>query len=237
MAYWGIAMTHYHQLWEPALSPAAASAEQESSGAAEPGNSLQCRRAFINALAFIFQDASSVPYRTRAPELRARHERSRSTQNKNDVEAQVFYALALLANLSPTDKTHKNQKQAVDLLEPLYRTYPQHPGIPHYPHPCLRQRRTRNQRPTRSKGLCKDRALWLRTHCNMLPIFTRLGLWDDSIASNIAARNAAHQQGDTGEELHAMDYLEYAYLQSGRDQDAARVVQQLKEMSALNAKD
>jgi hypothetical protein len=68
-------------------------------------------------------------------------------------------------------------------------------------------------------------------------IFTRLGLWDDSIASNRAARAAAHQQGDTGEELHAMDYLVYAYLQSGRDADAAEVVQQLRNMSKLDTDD
>ena len=66
-------------------------------------------------------------------------------------------------------------------------------------------------------------------------IFTRLGLWDDSIASNLAAQEAARQQGDTGEELHAMDYLVYAYLQSGRDREAARVIQQLKTMQELNA--
>lgn len=64
-------------------------------------------------------------------------------------------------------------------------------------------------------------------------IFTRLGLWDDSIASNLAAKSAAQQQGDTGEQLHAMDYLVYAYLQSGRDQDALRVIQQLNTMQNL----
>jgi hypothetical protein len=68
-------------------------------------------------------------------------------------------------------------------------------------------------------------------------IFTRLGLWDDSITSNLASQKAAHQQGDTGEELHAMDYLVYAYLQSGRDQDAALVIEQLKDMPALKAAD
>jgi tetratricopeptide (TPR) repeat protein len=68
-------------------------------------------------------------------------------------------------------------------------------------------------------------------------IFTRLGLWEDSITSNLAAREAAHRQGDTGEELHAMDYLVYAYLQSGRDKDATQVIQQLKNMLKLNAGD
>jgi hypothetical protein len=64
-------------------------------------------------------------------------------------------------------------------------------------------------------------------------IFTRLGLWQESIASNLAARNAAHRQSDTGEELHAMDYLVYAYLQSGQDTAAFEVVQQLKNMPQL----
>jgi hypothetical protein len=68
-------------------------------------------------------------------------------------------------------------------------------------------------------------------------IFTHLGLWEDSIASNLAAREAAHQQGDTGEELHAMDYLVYAYLQSGRDKDAREVIQQLKSMPNLDLGD
>jgi hypothetical protein len=68
-------------------------------------------------------------------------------------------------------------------------------------------------------------------------IFTRLGLWEDSIASNVAAKDVAHQQGDRGEELHAMDYLVYAYLQSGRDSDAAQVVQELRGMSRLDTSD
>jgi hypothetical protein len=68
-------------------------------------------------------------------------------------------------------------------------------------------------------------------------IFTRLGLWDDSIASNLAARSAAHKQNDTGEELHAMDYLVYAYLQSGRDQEAAQVIQQLEVLQDLDMRD
>jgi hypothetical protein len=68
-------------------------------------------------------------------------------------------------------------------------------------------------------------------------IFTRLGEWDDSIASNVAAQKAAHQQGDIGEELHAMDYLVYAYLQCGRYSEAVLVVQQLGTMSKLDTAD
>ena len=68
-------------------------------------------------------------------------------------------------------------------------------------------------------------------------IFTRLGMWSDSIASNRAARAAAHEQGDIGEELHAMDYLVYAFVQEGRDQEAAEVIRELRQMQKLNEGD
>ena len=158
-----------------------------------------------------------------------------AAQNQKDVEAQVFYALALLANASPADKTHAKQKQAAALLEPLDRSYPDHPGIPHY---LIHVYDNAELAP---KGLSAARAYSQiapsAPHALHMPshIFTRLGLWDDSIASNLAAQEAARQQGDTGEELHAMDYLVYAYLQSGRDKEAAQVVQQLKSMPELNA--
>jgi tetratricopeptide (TPR) repeat protein len=156
--------------------------------------------------------------------------------NKNVVEVQVFYVLALLANASPADKTHARQKQAVDLLDALYRAHPQHPGIPHYLiHACdnaeLANRGLPAARLYSKIAPSAPHALHMPSH-----IFTRLGLWDDSIVSNLAAKDAAHQQGDTGEELHAMDYLVYAYLQSGRDDDAAQVLRELGNLK-LNAVD
>ena len=237
MAHWGVAMTYFHQLWEPPLSPATISiAQNELQRARQLGAGSERERQFIHALGLIYQDAAIVPYRTRA----SRYEQAMSdlaSANKQDVEAQVFYALALLANASPADKTHAKQKQAVSLLEPLDRTYPEHPGIPHYLiHAC-------DNAELAPKGLPAARAYSqiapAAPHALHMPshIFTRLGLWDDSIASNLAASEAARQQGDTGEELHAMDYLVYAYLQSGRDTDAAHVIQQLKSTPKLNASD
>jgi tetratricopeptide (TPR) repeat protein len=237
MAHWGIAMTQYHQLWEPPVSPAGALlAQKEIERAQQIRTGSEREHRFIDALALIYQDASTVPYRTRALHYELAM-RELAAEDRKNIEAQVFYALALLANALPTDKTHRNQKEAVDLLEPLYRAYPQHPGIPHYLiHACdnaeLAKRGLPAARAYAKIAPSAPHALHMPSH-----IFTRLGLWDDSINSNIAARNAAHEQGDTGEELHAMDYLAYAYLQSGRDEDAAQVVQQVKEMPALNAKD
>jgi tetratricopeptide (TPR) repeat protein len=155
--------------------------------------------------------------------------------NTSDTEAQVFYALALIATASPADKTHIHQKQAAAILEPLYRLQPHHPGIPHYLIHAYDSAELAPQGVVAARAYSKiapsaPHALHMPSH-----IFTRLGLWEDSIASNRAARAAAHDQGDLGEELHAMDYLTYAYLQRGRDADAQQVVAELRSIANLPA--
>lgn len=237
MAHWGMAMAYFHQLWEPPILPTTiAIAQNEIQRAQQIGTGSDRERQFIHALGLMYQDAATVPYSMRV----LNYERAMSdiaAENRKDVEAQVFYALALLANASPADKTHAKQKQAAALLEPLDRAYPQHPGIPHYlihayDNAELAPRGLPAAKAYSQIASSAPHALHMPSH-----IFTRLGLWEDSITSNLAAREAAHQQGDTGEELHAMDYLVYAYLQSGRDQDAAQVIQQLKSLPKLNAGD
>src|SRR5260370_26075688 len=237
MAHWGMAMAYFHQLWEPPILPATIStAQKEIERAQQIGSGSERERQFINALVLLYQDAATVPYRTRS--LNYEHAMGElASENRKDVEAQVFYALALLATASPSDKTHANQKKAADLLEPIDRAYPQHPGAPHYlihayDNAELAPRGLAAARAYSQIAPSAPHALHMPSH-----IFTRLGLWDDSITSNLAARDAARQQGDTGEELHAMDYLVYAYLQSGRDKDAAQVIQQLKNMPKLNVGD
>jgi tetratricopeptide (TPR) repeat protein len=237
MAHWGIAMTYFRQLWDPPILPETISiAQKEIQRAQQPGTNSERERGFMKALAELYQNAGSVPFTTRA----LNYERAMSTlvsQDSADVEATVFYALALLANASPTDKTHSKQKQAASLLEPLYRSYPHHPGIPHYLIHAYDNAELAPKGLQAAKAYAQiapsaPHALHMPSH-----IFTRLGLWDDSIASNLAAMKAAQQQGDTGEELHAMDYLVYAYLQTGRDSEADHLVQQLQGMSGLDAAD
>lgn len=123
------------------------------------------------------------------------------------------------------------------MLEPLCRAYPQHPGIAHYlihayDNSELAPKGLAAAKPYAQIAPSAPHALHMSSH-----IFTRLGLWDDSIASNLAAKTAAHQQRDTGEELRAMDYLVYAYLQTARYSDAAQVITQLAGMSGLNLTD
>ena len=237
MAQWGQAMTHFHQLWEPPiLANSLAEGKAEVERAQQIGAGTEREREFIAALALIFRDAESAPYTSRA----LKYEEAigaLAARNPGDAEAQIFHALALLATAPSEDKSHHNQKKAVEALEPLYRRLPQHPGIAHYLiHAC-----DNAELATRGLAAARDyskiapsapHALHMPSH-----IFTRLGMWSDSIESNLAARAAAHAQGDTGEELHAMDYLVYAYLQSGRTEDAAGVLSQLRGMTALETKE
>ncbi len=234
MAHWGIAMTYFHQLWDPPIAATVIpTAQKEIERAQQIGTTSAREREFIGALALIYQDAATVPYPIRA----LNYEKAMSSlaaRDRKDTEAQVFYALALLANESPMDKTHAKQKEAAALLEPLYRAYPQHPGIPHYLIHAYDNAELAPEGLPAARSYSKiapsaPHALHMPSH-----IFTRLGLWDDSITSNLAARDAAQRQGDVGEELHSMDYLVYAYLQSGRDSAAFDVVQELKNMPQLN---
>jgi hypothetical protein len=230
MAHWGVAMTYFHQLWDPHLTPAStALGAKEIALARQAGTHSPEEKRYIDALALIFENADAVPYPLRAQQYEHAME-ALADENKNDLEAQVFYALALISNASPADKTHANQKQALAILEPLWRIYPKHPGIPHYLiHACdsaeLAQRGLAAARAYAQIAPSAPHALHMPSH-----IFTQLGLWNDSIASNLAAKQAAHDQGDLGEELHAMDYLVYAYLQLGRNDDAKLVIDQLRAM-------
>ena len=129
-----------------------------------------------------------------------------------------------------TNHTRSRNRRPI-CLSRLYRAYPQHPGIPHYLiHACdnaeLAQEACSRQEPTPKLHLRR------RTRCTCHHISLRGSVYGKiPLLLTLRRREAAHQQGDTGEELHAMDYLVYAYLQSGRDREAAQVIQQLKDMS------
>ena len=234
MAHWGRAMTHYHQLWDPPGGAELAAGAAQIGKASAPAAGTPRERAFIAALGAYYADADHA-----APAARAlRYADAMAVvarDNRDDDEAQVFYALSLVATASPADHTHARQKQAADILEPIWKRQPQHPGVPHYlihayDSAELARRGLPAARAYAGIAPSAPHALHMPSH-----IFTRLGLWDDSIASNLAARAAAQTQGDVGEELHAMDYLTYAYLQRGRTADAARVVASLQGMGVLSA--
>jgi tetratricopeptide (TPR) repeat protein len=234
MAHWGMAMTHYHQLWDPPTGEELRQGAAQVHLAETTGRVTPRERQFIKALARYYLDAGQANPSVRAERYAQAMSQVARTHPKDD-EAQIFYALALIATASPTDKSHANQKRAADILAPIWRRQPQHPGVPHY---LIHAYDSAELAP---RGLAAARAYSkiapAAPHALHMPshIFTRLGLWNDSIASNIAARAAAHAQGDLGEELHAMDYLTYAYLQRGRYAEAGQVVRATLAMTSLRA--
>jgi hypothetical protein len=234
MAFWGEAMTHYHQLWEPPVD----SEDELREGADEIERAAALtvatprERQYVDALVRYYAGWEQTPANVRAQRY-ADAMAGVARDNPADREAQVFYALSLIATASPTDRTHANQKRAAAILEPIWRREPQHPGAPHY---LIHAYDSAELAP---RGLAAARAYSdiapSAPHALHMPshIFTRLGLWRDSVASNLAASAAARAQGDVGEELHAMDYLTYAYLQLGRYDDARRIAAAARAMSGL----
>ncbi len=233
MAHWGIAMSHYHQLWSPPTPAELRDGRSESEQALAMNQGTPRERQFIAAAAAYYKDANEAPPLRAKAYSDAMLEVARS--NPKDSEAQAFYALSLIATAPPEDATHANQKRAAALLEPIYRSQPDHPGAAHYLIHAYDSAELAPQGLAAARAYSKiapsaPHALHMPSH-----IFTRLGLWEDSIASNRLARAAAHDQGDVGEELHAMDYLTYAYLQRGQNSNAERVVASLRTMDALAA--
>lgn len=236
MAHWAIAMTLFHPLWDLLPATSVPTATAEIATAQRISTSDRREQAFIHAYSLLVENAESTPFAIRNQHYeQAMHVLFQ--QNPADVEAQVFYALALLSNAPPSDKTHARQKQALAILEPLDRAYPDHPGITHYiihasDSSELACRGLAAARKYARVAPSAPHALHMPSH-----IFTRLGLWQDSISSNLAAAQAARNQHDIGEQLHAMDYLVYAYLQLGQNDHAQHVIDQLKKMESLGMTD
>jgi tetratricopeptide (TPR) repeat protein len=233
MAHWGRAMTHYHQLWDVPAGAGLAAGEAGIAKAEHIGSRTPRERALIGALGAYYAHATDVPAAVRAMRYSDAMAAVARKYPKDD-EVATFYALSLIATASPADRTHTRQKQAADILEPIWKRQPDHPGVPHYlihayDSAALAQRGLPAARAYAKIAPSAPHALHMPSH-----IFTRLGLWDDSIASNINSRNAARAQGDVGEQLHAMDYLTYAYLQRGRPADAAKEVAALRTMRGLS---
>jgi tetratricopeptide (TPR) repeat protein len=236
IAHWGIAMSYYHQLWSPPGPADLAKGQAQVDQAIRLKVQSVRERQFIAAIAAYYRDYQHVQHPLRAKAYEEAMSAA-AESNPDDTEVQVFYALSLIATAPPEDKTHANQKRAALILEPIYRKYPDHPGVAHY------LIHDYDSTELASRGLGPARAYSKiapsAPHALHMPshIFTRLGLWKDSVASNIAARAAARSEGDVGEELHAMDYLVYAYLQRGQQQEAERVVAALGSMQGLMGND
>ena len=226
MAYWGEAMADFNQV-NGGPTDAGVVAGNHALRMADKAREKDAREAaYIHALQLFFDgytekdfDARATRY-TDAMEEVARH-------YSDDLEAQVFYALALINSDPRDDVALINPKKAVAILYPIFRQHPDHPGIAHYiihacDNPVMAQQGLEAARRYASIAPAAPHALHMPGH-----IFARLGLWDEDIRSNLASKAASENStAHVGAEnrLHAMEFLEYAYLQIGHDDEAWAIV-------------
>jgi tetratricopeptide (TPR) repeat protein len=233
MARWGVAMTHFHQIWEAPPPDDLKAGVAAMAAARAAGAKTERERDYIEALGVYYDKADTVDHVARY----LAHEKAMAdlaTKYPKDREASIFYALTLngVALAVPPDKTYARQKKAGAILEPIFREMPQHPGVAHYiihsyDFPTLAERGLDAARRYSKIAQDSPHALHMPSH-----IFTRLGFWEDSISSNLASAAAARKDlqrtmpgAFSFDELHAMDYLAYAYLQTGQDAEARKIVE------------
>jgi hypothetical protein len=241
MGYWGIAMVSYHPVWSPPVAAELRNGLAATQKASLVGARTQRERDYITALETFYKDADKIDHRTRALAYEKAMEQLYLRYPK-DHEAAIFYALALLGTAQPTDKTYANQKKAAAILNKVLVTEPEHPGVAHYlihsfDYPALAPLALRAARSYAKIAPSSPHALHMPSH-----IFTRLGLWQESIESNIASATAAknhvamtHPGAASFDQLHAMDYLMYAYLQTAQDGKAKEIVDALYAMDKVDA--
>lgn len=237
IAHWGIAMTYYHPIWAPPTAADLAAGRAAAEKAAEVGANTDRERAYIAAIGAFYREPDP---RSRAQAFRQAME-DVSRRFPDDDEAAIFHALTLLATAPPSDATFANQKKAAEVLNRLLPRHPDHPGIAHYvihsfDYPALAKEALPAARAYAKIAPSSPHALHMPSH-----IFTRLGLWRESIASNLDSAAAGrklvaltHPGAASFDALHALDYLEYAYLQVD-DQAKARSV--LEEASSAKTFD
>ena len=238
MARWGIAMSHYHGLWENGDTGAGREAIKKAQQIASTASVSARERAYIDALAEIYREDDNNGYvhgqafERKMAELQASY--------PDDSEAAIFHALMLDIIAPKTDKAFANQRKCVEILNPIFARQPSHPGVAHYIIHC-------SDNPVLAEAALPAARKYAAiapasAHANHMPshIFTRVGSWDESIKSNLRSAELAKQAETTftngearDQRLHAMDYVEYAYLQAGRVKDAQAILDEMRSLSPV----
>lgn len=240
MAYWGVAMSNFHPLWAPPSQADLQKGSQVIQIARSIKDKTERESDYIEAIAKFYEHADELDHRNRVLKFeKAMEEVYRSYPD--DKEAAVFYALALNAAVDPTDKTFSRQRKAFALLEPIYQQQPLHPGLAHYiihnmDYPGLAELALPAARKYASIAPASAHAQHMPSH-----IFTRLGLWDECIKSNLAAVSSAQCYAEQAklnahwdEELHGLDYVIYAYLQKNDDASAKQQLDYLESIRKIS---
>jgi len=238
MAYWGKAMALYHQLWDFPDANALREGREDLEEAKKIGGTTPREREYISAAATFYQGDSGMSHTARTQGYSTAMEKL-SRDNPKDTDAAAFYALSLVALAEYGDHGLANRKKALAVLDPLLVSEPEHPGVAHYiihasDTPELATQGLNAARMYAKIAPDSSHAIHMPSH-----IFTRLGLWQESIDSNIAAMVSAAKatemhMAEAHYQTHAMDFLDYAYLQSGQEGKAYALVSELKTVPGGN---
>ncbi len=239
MAHWGKAMARFHQLWDFPNDKTLKEGRKDIERAQKLHSANPREQGFLNAAAAFFQKKSKLTHTERIKAYSDSLERFYA-QAPGDAEIGAFYALSLVS-LSYADEPNMlaHQKKAISILEPLLQQHPDHPGIAHYMIHATDRPELASQgldAARRYAAIAPDsaHALHMPSH-----IFVRLGLWQDSITSNIAANaSGAHAAemhlAESHYQTHAMDFLSYSYLQSGQEAKAREVIEHADHVVGAN---
>jgi len=235
MAHWGVAMSLWHQLWnQPDATVISRGLDEVHQAESLQAKASERERGYIAAIAAFYGDSAKLDHLARAQAYSDAMKKVYESY-PGDHEEATFYALSLLASEPHNDETFANRKQAAAILEKLFAIAPDHPGVAHYlihsyDKPQLAQLGIPAARRYAQIAPAAPHALHMPSH-----IFARVGLWQDDINSNLASiaatrKTAAMHMGGEGHQFHAMDFLFYAYMQSGRDSDAKALIEEIRAM-------
>jgi hypothetical protein len=223
MAHWGVAMSVWNQLWAPPR-PDNLAAGREAIEKARSASRKSPREAdYIEAAAAFYTDTDKLDHRSRTLAYSKKMEQL-AQKYPEDHEAEIFYALSLVASADPLDKTYKNQIAAGAMLEALFAELPTHPGVAHYiihayDYPDLAERAL-------DAALKYQLCVTIVPHAVHMPshTFVLLGKWKDTISANVAGEEAEKLRGIPEDRIHDLDYLVLAYLQLAQDEKARQAV-------------
>jgi Tfp pilus assembly protein PilF len=234
IAWWGIALSLWNNPHSPPPAQNIANALAAIEQAKKVGAKTERERDFINALAVLYTDYDKIGYPVRLQGYLKAME-ALAAKYPDDDEAQIFYAITLNVSASPADKTYVQQLKGAAILEPIFKRQPQHPGVAHYlihlyDYPAIADHGLDAAKRYAGIAPAAPHAQHMPSH-----IFTRVGYWKDSIASNTASVNAAKSGKDYGETMHASDYMVYAHLQLAHDREAQAVLADMMSVTGYTA--
>ncbi len=233
MAWWGVALTFlnnpHNAIPQPNLAPGLAAIRK----AKEVGAKTERERDYIDALTFMYVDYDKLTHTQRIQAFLKAMEKL-AAKYPDDDEAQIAYAITLNTSASPADKAYAQQTKGAAILEPISKRLPQHPGVTHYlihlyDYPATAEKGLEAANRYAKVAPAAPHAQHMPSH-----IYTRVGYWKESIASNIASVKAAKAEKEGDSQLHGWDYMVYAHLQLGQDKAARAVVEEMSKSTELS---